>query len=245
MPNDKAPSEPGLNLRHSFVAMLFALTAGQIALSTTDLIEIWQTGQNDPMQLAVPSAHLILALVLLSASWVGWSVTAASKSFQQLSHLFRSPYVVLLIDVILVIVYFAIVRAVEIRQVLSPQPDGNYVLHSQLDIPSPIGEALGITIVCFIYLIWDVVHDVIMRRREASETRPVCIKRGLIDTFPSLVCVILSIVVCLTIFLLEISSSGAVISIDLALLALVIGFRALKGVEQPLAKKLLPSVASS
>jgi hypothetical protein len=78
-------------LREGFVAMLFALAIAQVAINAAAVFAVSAALES---KLAA-SAHLIVALLLIACSWVGWRQS-------------RSPG--LLLDVLLVVLYFIIVQ---------------------------------------------------------------------------------------------------------------------------------------
>lgn len=101
--------EDRIELRLQFVELLFALAAAEVAIRFGEL------ALADVSVIKAPAAysHLTLALVLIATSWVGWSVSAAAGSRLPLNNVFTLAFIVLLLDVILVVFYFIIVRGVE------------------------------------------------------------------------------------------------------------------------------------
>src|SRR5262245_36416298 len=95
-------------VRHVFVGMLFALVVADIAsafvrISDHPLTEIsWAA-----------IAHLTLGLILVAASWVGWCLSTAHGSVAPIKRVPSVPFLVLLIDVALVIVYFKLTADAE------------------------------------------------------------------------------------------------------------------------------------
>ena len=136
-------------LREAFVEMLFALAISQVAIHVADVVRI---DANFASKLPA-LAHLTVALVLISASWVGWrqSVSPGIKE-ARVKYIFSLPFVGLLLDVFLVIVYFVVVRSVEIDE-----KDGARFLTA----PSAVPEAQWIVVVFGIYVAWDLVTDVL------------------------------------------------------------------------------------
>lgn len=247
---DDKNQEESLGLRHAFVAMLFALTAGQIAISTADLYVIWKHADELPPTFYAPVAHLFLALLIVLTSWVGWSVKSLKKQSvatpkpkppeeseepERLKHPFGWPFIVLLIDVLLVVTYFVIVREVEITEVyqgqpaIAGQPVGEYSVMKQIGDVSALGEARLVVFMFFLYFLWDVVHDKIMRKFPLR-----------VAAFASVVSLIAASSVLFALWRWR-SDSPTVLSVvcgDLALVGVVMGFRALKGSEKPLAEML-------
>lgn len=218
-----------MGLRQTFVAMLFALTAGQIALSSADLYVICKDADEFPSTFFAPAAHLVLALLIVSTSWVGWSV--GSRKTVQLTHPFSWHFIVLLIDVLLVVTYFVIVREVEINEVFQRQPAlagqsiGEYGVTKQISNVSASGEAGLVAIMFLLYLLWDVVHDKFLKKAPLR-----------VAAFASVAAFIAAFV--LYVLCRSQSQGATVLSVvfgDLALVGIVIGFRAIKGAEEPLA----------
>ena len=219
-----------LGLRHAFVAMLFALTAGQIALSTADLYVIWKHADELPSTFYAPVAHLVLALLIVLTSWVGWSV--GSRQTKPLKHPFSGNFIVLFFDVLLVVTYFVIVREVEITEVIkrphwiAGQPVGEYGVTKQIGDISASGEAGLVVFMFFLYLLWDVVYDKIINGA--------CLWVAAFASFVSLIAAA-SVLFALCRWPSDSPTVLSVVCGDIALVGVVMGFRALKGAEKPLA----------
>lgn len=99
-------------LRYAFVEMLFALAVSQVAVHAADLVGISST----LLEKLPGFAHLALGLIVIAASWVGWRQSQSPGMKEQIRSLFSVRFVGLLIDVLLVILYFILVRSVEIEQ---------------------------------------------------------------------------------------------------------------------------------
>ncbi|HEV7226134.1 MAG TPA: hypothetical protein VGN42_25730 [Pirellulales bacterium] len=96
-------------LRFEFVDMLFALAIAEVATHVSELLSKGGT------LFAAPSAwfDLGLAFLLIVMSWIGWSNSAGMQSVPAATDVFSWPFVVLLIDVALVVVYYILVKGVE------------------------------------------------------------------------------------------------------------------------------------
>src|SRR5579862_6393754 len=99
-------SEP--RLRHEFVGMMFAVTIGEVGLQAAALVQAGHVVHFLPAY-----SHLILATVMIAASWVGWTLSPSPGATQDVSGVFQPEFLVLLVDVLLVIVYFILVRRVD------------------------------------------------------------------------------------------------------------------------------------
>jgi hypothetical protein len=217
------PANTQLNLRHTFVAMLFALVASHLALSTAALLQTCVQQCVDVSRLVAPASHLFLALTLITTSWVGWSASTTSKSAQQLTNVFQKSFIVLIFDILLVIVYFAMTASVEMD-----------IQKLVILAPSATEEVLFISITFGMYFLWDIIYDVWMK---LPSKRDQVAKHVFVFSFASMTVFVLSLFV---LWLDELGprtgSTLSVYSTDVALTSLVVGFRALKGAEFPLAK---------
>src|SRR5205823_1636231 len=98
------------------------------------------------------SAHLFVALLLIACSWVGWRQSVSPGITQKVTGVFRRSFVGLLLDVILVVLYFIIVQRAEI----------NTVTGQIAVLPiSARPEAKGLLWVFAAYVSWDLVTDVL------------------------------------------------------------------------------------
>src|SRR5262245_7337005 len=100
-------------LRSAFVEMLFALAVSQVAIHAADVLAIRAAWQDKMPAIA----HLAVCLVLIAASWLGWRQSVSPGMREKVQYLFSIPFVGLLLDIFLVILYFIVVRNVEIEQV--------------------------------------------------------------------------------------------------------------------------------
>jgi hypothetical protein len=219
-------------LRTAFIEMLFALAAGQVAVEVFDVVS---AKDNTGIPKYYCYAHLTLALFVIAASWVGWRQSVSPGMKSKVKRIFSLAFVGLMIDVILVLLYFIVVKAAEIGS-----QNGEPVLTA----PSASPEASWISIVFGVYVIWDLFADVFetdcIPSRVNVLSKPVeyCWVVGklmFVSTFASALCLGL----CLFSLHLANSVGGfSVLLVDLMLLAAVIIFRAAKGLEKWLAPAL-------
>lgn len=212
-------------LRYTFVEMLFALAVGQIAIHTADFLSV----ETSPMQLLPAAMHLVVSLLVIGTSWIGWRQSMSPGMKQQIQSIFSRRAIGLLLDVLLVILYFILVRSVELQQ-----KDGNTILTPASARP----EAKWLACVFCIYIVWDLLADVFS---------PNCLtKTGLFGiAFQALRVGVVSVaasVFCLgmTLLVLSYASEGLlpiqVVLLDCALMMIVVLFRVLKVFEPPFAK---------
>ncbi len=206
-------SEP--KLRHEFVGMMFAITIGEVGLQVAALV---QAGH--PFHYLPAYTHLFLATVMIATSWVGWSVSKAPGARLDVTAIFQWEFVVLLLDVALVITYFIMVRTVEF---------GKEGIAARVDPPSTL--AFWIFVIFALYFVWDIITKIFIYRRkpEGAWGR----KYGS-RMLPTIVCLILACSI-------RERTKGAdlphYLTADVALLSLVLLFRALKDLISALVPK--------
>lgn len=205
-------------VRFAFVELLFALTAAEIAVQISDV-----HSKAGISAIAAPAyVHLLLALILVAASWVGWSVSKAPGATKDVKEVFSADFVVLLIDVLLVIFYFIVVKGVD--QVIVN------VDKSLTVVASASHEAVWIAVIFGGYFLWDVLTKAIIGDDKAGGITVILHRlcghafwdRGWVST----ACLALSLITWYVVRGLV--SPGFVILSDFALLTLVLLFRALK-----------------
>ena len=228
------PNQPGIVtagediLRSAFVEMLFALAASQVAIHAADLVSVAA-----PLWDKAPAfAHLGVGLLLIAASWVGWrqSVSPGMKE-EKVKYLFSVPFLGLLLDVLLVILYFIIVRNVEIEQ-----KDGSPSLAATTAVP----ESSWLCVVFGVYAFWDLVADVfsagcIPKSRFVSRAWK-AIRAGFVSAFTSLFCLLLSYLV--YVVATTRTEADEVLFLDGMLVCAILFFRVLKASENVMARHL-------
>lgn len=212
-------------LRFPFVEMLFALAVSQVAMCAADII-----GIPGLFREKIPGLmHLVLSLLVIATSWVGWRHSQSPGMQKQIVSVFSRPFVRLLMDVLLVIVYFVLVKSVELEQVL-----GN----SKLTMPAATPESLCLVAIFAIYVLWDLLVDVF----SANSVPPgpmvqrlwIGLRIAIVCAFASLICAVL----CYVVYRLSDTVVGVyeVAALDAALLMIVLLFRVLKTIERPLSR---------
>jgi hypothetical protein len=214
-------------LREAFVEMLFALVVSQVAIYAADLTSVSSTWFDE-----LPSiAHLGVGLLLISTSWVGWRQSVSPGMKERIRYVFSRPFVGLLLDVSLVVLYFIVVRTVEI------QDRGGAM---SLAPPSAQPEAWWIGVVFAVYVMWDLLSDVLCEGGLPQGGIYAKLKKGLaaaiVSTFASLVCLLGSF----GIWWLAATRTGVIqiVFLDLSLVCIILLFRVLKAAENALAPML-------
>ncbi|WP_431293407.1 hypothetical protein [Pedobacter sp. P26] len=136
------------NLRQIFVQMLFALAVGQVALKCGELINL--KGSNNILgsvqEYHYVYSHLLLCVVILTTSWVGWQISQSVGNTGKINSIFSLQYIILLVDIFLVLSYFVIVRGAEIDF-------GSHTIKEASIFP----EATWSMIIFSTYIFWDFI----------------------------------------------------------------------------------------
>lgn len=197
-------------LRYTFVEMLFALAIAEVAVVASGIVRADAT----IIEKLPVTAHLILATVLIAASWFGWSASRWRRELPKVETLLSLNFFGLLLDVFLVILYFILVRHAEIST------DAPFTL----DAPQAVPEAFWITWIFAVYVFWDFLSDV--WKEERSRSLLASIGLTFASTACSIICVVLAYLA--TRVAEGIHSLWGVLFVDLALLSIVLLFRVLK-----------------
>jgi hypothetical protein len=210
-------------LRYAFVEMLFALAISQVAISVADLTLV--TGTFD--KTCAAWAHLGLSLIVIGASWVGWRLSQSPGMKAQIGSIFSRRAFGLLLDVILVILYFVLARSVELKQ-------DNGV--TTLTPASASVDARWVAAIFCVYVVWDLFADV-FSPGSLTETgwKGVwqAVRVACASTAASAVCVGLSLAV-MTLST-NVTEPTRVALFDGGLISIVLLFRALKAFENAFA----------
>lgn len=181
--------------------MMFSLAAAEIGIQAAELskLDLWSKGR---MWHALPAiVHLLVAAFIISASWVGWRRSTASLGIHDVTDVLSLPFFILMLDVLLVVVYFIFVKSVRIE-------DSNGVPIVEV---SARKDCFWILIVFGGYFAW----DVLTKFRTPG---------FLLRTSVSFTCWLLA-GVCWW-HLAEVTDRWRIIVTDLALLSLLLLFRA-------------------
>lgn len=192
-------AEHGRTLHREFVGMLFALAIAEVAIRSGVVV-------NSSLAIShkLPAlTHLLLAAAVIATSWVGWGRSGYSLS--AIRSVFSKDFVELLIDVWLVGVYFFIVQGVETVLITN----GTNSIQGSAEI-----EAWWVMVMFWTYVLWDALT------KWGDWTA--LSQRG----WGSLLCAALATWTFLLIGHLR--GTAPVVFGDLALLALVLLFRAMK-----------------
>lgn len=198
--------------RFIFVQLLFSLTAAEIARVAS---ELFQVGANWS---ALPAwVHILLATAVVVTSWVGWSVSESSLRVR-VNSVFSFPFLVLLIDVLLVVLYFNLVRGAEVPKANLPAT------------PSAKIECDMIATIFFVYFLWDFLTKAVLGGQSSDSLAAVLGRLRGSDywrrSWQSVVCFSCGLLA--WVFLRGTSGLSSVLLLDFALICLVLFFRASK-----------------
>lgn len=231
-------------LRHTFIAMLFAFVVSVLAIKAVDLLSVitsdWnagfsisQIGSNllhADFLLIVPFMHLLLAFMLVSMSWVMWSRSQSSGLTKQIDSFISIPFFILLIEMLLVVMYFALTNTVE--QDIAAYNNSKRI-EDFVKNPSAQPEAHIFIFVFSIWFIWDIVCDVLASNLAKAPQGFISsimapIQGVLTYSSASFMCLLACIIVSQVVVPKD---PIKVIFADLALLSVLIWFRPAKKIE--------------
>jgi hypothetical protein len=208
------PEEKEPKLRHEFVGMMFAVAIGEIGLQIAMLVHY----ENSVHYLLPAYSHLLLATFVIAASWVGWTLSPSPGARHDVTAVFEVEFFVLLIDVLLVICYFVLARSVDLQK-----PEGVGTAEYKI---SAVPESFWVFIIFCIYLFWDFWTKIVvfLFRKAKGKADDNTWKYYSIRTIPTIVCTYLAWLAHRE--FLENLKPAQVVLADLALLSLVLLFRA-------------------
>lgn len=164
------------HLRFIFVGFLFSFVIREIA---SVAYQLWPPSTASH---AVGATHLVLALFATTMSWVYWARNINTDS-TPLDDAFSLQFFLLLMDLALVILYYALVSSAE-------HPDPITRNFGEL---SAVPESSILVGVYALYVGWDVIHDVI-EKKSGTTSVGLCglAKATLVRTFASIICLLLA-----------------------------------------------------
>ena len=195
----------GKALHREFVGMLFALAIAEVAIQASVAVN-----SGIGFQKCLPAySHLALAACLIATSWVGWGWS--TRSLSDIRSVFSRNFVELVVDLLLVGVYFFIAKGAEL-------PDKNGVV-----TPSLVNETKWMPVVFILYLLWDVLTKLFEGPRVVNGRWPI-VQRG----WGTVLCLIMAFGAKSHLAGISNVTTSNVLTADGALLCLVFLFRAAK-----------------
>jgi hypothetical protein len=215
--NDSRSSiDPFKDHRFIFVQLLFSLAIAEVARQTA---HVYLKHGIDTLNVWTSYTHLLLALIVIATSWLGWRLSERNQRIH-INSVFNSAFWVLILDVLCVVAYFVLARGVE-------GGDQDTALSIK---PSATHEAIWLVVVFILYAAWDVLT------KAASHGDGLCTSLRRLGSWSyfgrgwvSLLCLLMALIDWY--MLRELSNPWSVICADGALILLVLTFRRLK--ERP------------
>ena len=197
-----------INLRFNFIGMVFALAIAQVGIEFGDFF-LTEHSMTDHLYII---SHLFLAVFIIASSWIGWQNSKSLGNRMGLRSLFSIPFIILLVDLFLVILYFLLVKTVE------KEVDGGYQ-------PSALPEAKLSVVIFATYLVWDILTRLLIIDVN-NWIFKIELKKWWDRGWQTILCLALSLVI--WIFMAVEESQDKVVLIDFALLFVFALFRGLK-----------------
>ncbi|EMJ4068943.1 hypothetical protein VVF04_08555 [Pseudomonas aeruginosa] len=165
-------------LHKTFIAMLFAFVASTVGQQIAEILVVLTNNWTieDPSGiieniyasnwlLASAASHSALALLLFSMSWVMWSKSQAAGHKRDIEDIFSIKYITLLLEVLLVTLYFAISKSAEADFAAYGKEK---LVSDFVKNPSAKPEAMQIVWVFVLFAAWDYLSDVFTSPRNPA-----------------------------------------------------------------------------
>ena len=208
---DSKPEEADESVVLAFVSILFGVVAGLIMSDLADQLEVVFDGGRNARDERV--WHLLVGAALTILSYIGY-YSSANSAHHRIKFL-NLPFVLFCLDVLMVFVYYVLFRYAEAGTGLSS--------------PDALPEALVVFVSFVLYLSWDFISW----RIRADEGYQAVLQRDPIDSFGrrrwvTFFFTILFGAIALVIWLVDPSSSRAVVRVDVLLIVLLALYRLAK-----------------
>ena len=145
-------SEPDkIKLRFDFIGMVFALAISQVGLEIGDFFKY----NISIIRHFYVLSHLILSVYVIASSWIGWQTSKSDGNHQPINNVFDRSFLVLLVDLVLVFLYFILVKGVE-------KPIDNKII---AESHTEIHWSMWIFLV---YVIWDILTKLYIKDKKTQ-----------------------------------------------------------------------------
>lgn len=161
---EKTARQTETKLRHMFISMLFALVVGQLTVTGYAALEGFEFTLEWFKIGIYPLSHFFLALFVITTSWVDWSNTFEEPNFPRLTKIKSKGFALLIIDIIILILYFGLIKEID-----SPEK------------PSANPESTLFIMIFVLYIVWDLVYSSSELKKKVFEVIP-----GILCSFASL-----------------------------------------------------------
>ncbi len=193
-------------LHFTFVELLFSLAVAEVAVKTAEFVDVLNSlgpAADQLWKFSPTAAHLALSLIVIAASWVGWGLSQSAADSSSFSSIFSKDFIELLLDVVIVVVYFILVHLAD-----RWDPAKAIVIAS-------CREELYCSVVIFaLYFVWDLISKLFQPQSL------------LLRSWASLVCLIIALL--LAAQLHGVVRVSGILLVDGSLCALFLLFRVFK-----------------
>lgn len=246
MTSSNTQSGTGQNeLHRTFIAMLFAFVAAVIAQQIAEHLIVatnsWKLADNpsamyerlkgDGLYLIAAASHSTLALLMLVISWIMWSKSQGGGNRPDITSVFSAKFIIVLVEVFLVVLYFAIAKTSEAD---FSSYNENLGIRSYVESASAYPEAVQMQWVFAVFLVWDMIVDVLASPRSTPTTgivnRLLALPQGLL-TYCSVSAICLAGAILISSSAPLYGSPEQAIAGDIALIALLLLFNIGKAFE--------------
>lgn len=232
-------------LHRTFIAMLFAFVAAVVAQQIAEHLIVatssWKLADDpsamyerlkgDGLYLVAAASHSVLALLMLVISWVMWSKSQGGGNRSDITSVFSVKFIIVLVEVFLVVLYFAIAKTSEANFSNYKEDLG---VRSYVGSASAYPEAVQMQWIFAVFLVWDIIVDVLASPRNKPITgffsRLTAILQGLL-TYCSVSAICLAGAILISRSAPLDGSPGQAIAGDIALIALLLLFNIGKAFE--------------
>jgi hypothetical protein len=206
--------------------MMFAVAIGEVGVQTASLVNATHWVHFLPAY-----THLFLATMVITTSWVGWTRSPSPGAREDVESVVGREFLVLLVDVFLVVVYFILVKSVDVKEgeplrlTASAQPETRWIL-----------------VIFAAYIFWDLVTkgaDYVTNRKTQSLAKWAA-EYG-VRMIPTIGCFVFLYVMKPYFYAAD---APHVLTADVALVCLILLFRTLKLVARPHAKRKWATICS-
>lgn len=166
--SDEIARKTETKLRHMFISMLFALVVGQLTVTIYTSLQDFQFTLEWLNSAKYTISHFVLALFVITTSWVDWSNTFEEPNFPRLTTIISKGFALLIIDIFILILYFGLIEKID-----------------PLGKPSANPESTLFVMIFVLYIIWDLVYS-------SSE-----IKKKVWEILPAVLCTFASFLILL------------------------------------------------
>lgn len=236
-------NEEEKKVRVTFIGMLFAIVVADLAQKITGILYLltsgWVAGLDGSLiidnlkennwAVVAASLHCGLALIMIAMSWMMWSKSQSASKKGNIDSLFSIQLVLLILEVLLVVLYFALVETVDVSR-------SNLGLEVALGASvSAKPEASILSLVFLLFIVWDFVQDILESPRSDWVpgniwARVSAVLQGIgVYCFVSMLCFIECVVLLYSIP--EKDGTASVILYDIALISVVFLFNSAKKIE--------------